>query len=119
MHELGIADSILDTVRAESQKRPDARIVRVGLKLGDVAGVDPDALSFSFEALVKESELEPLELELERVEHRRRCPRCRRDFGVLDFETACPNCGDCATEFIGGDELEIVYLEVEEEVEKW
>ena len=119
MHELGIADSILDAVRAESQKRPDARIVRVGLKLGEVAGVDPDALSFCFESLVKGSELEPLELELERVQHRRRCPRCRQDFDVFDFETACPDCGENLTEFIGGDELEIAYLEVEEEVSTW
>ena len=65
MHELGIANSILDTVRAEVRARSLARPVKVAIKVGALAGVDGGSLSFCFEALVKGTDLDPLALEIE------------------------------------------------------
>lgn len=65
MHEVGIAASILDAVRQESVGRQPARPVKVGVRIGEMAGIDPDSLAFCFEALVKGSGLEPLELAIE------------------------------------------------------
>jgi Zn finger protein HypA/HybF involved in hydrogenase expression len=39
--------------------------VKVGVRIGEMAGIDPDSLAFCFEALVQGTELEPLELEIE------------------------------------------------------
>ena len=114
MHELGIATTILEVVRTEAQQTPGSRLVAVGLKLGELSGVDPDALSFCFETLVKESELVPIELVIERTRRRHRCPSCERAFDVVDYEVACPDCGEPKTEMIGGDEMEIVYIEVDD-----
>jgi hydrogenase nickel incorporation protein HypA/HybF len=114
MHELGIADSILDAARAEARRQGGARLVKVGMKLGEVAGVDPAALSFCFESLVIGTELEPLALEIEHSPHRHRCPSCRREFHVVDYRTECPGCGETHTKFLGGDEMEIIYLEVDD-----
>jgi hydrogenase nickel incorporation protein HypA/HybF len=86
----------------------------VGIKLGDVAGVDPDALSFCFDSLVTDTELEPLTLAIERSPHRRRCPLCAREFPVIDYQSACPNCGEPKTALASGDELEVLYIDVEE-----
>lgn len=65
MHEVGIAAGILDAVRKESAPRAPARAVKVGVRIGEMAGIDPDSLAFCFEALVKGSDLEPLELAIE------------------------------------------------------
>ena len=65
MHELGIAQSILDAVRTETASRAPARAVKVGVRIGEMAGIDPGSLTFCFEALVKDSDLEPLELAVE------------------------------------------------------
>jgi len=67
MHEVGIAASVLDAVRTEIARRPGARAVTVGLKIGELAGVDPESLRFGFDALVDGSDLEPLELAVEYV----------------------------------------------------
>ena len=64
MHEMGIANSILEAVRTEAAAHAPARATKVGVKIGEMAGVDPDSLAFCFEALVKGSDLEPLELEI-------------------------------------------------------
>jgi len=65
MHEMGIACSVLDAVHTELSKHPGQRALRVGLRIGEFAGVDPDSLRFCFEAIVKSSEPAPLELEIE------------------------------------------------------
>src|SRR5664279_1688154 len=67
MHELGIAASILESVQKEAERHPGARITKVGVKIGELAGVDRDALQFGFEVLVKDTEWEPVVLDLEYI----------------------------------------------------
>lgn len=86
MHEMGIANSILEAVHQELHRYPGQHAAKIGLHIGEYAGIDCESLRFCFEALVRNSEFEPLELDLEwcRVAEGRR-----------------------------GDELEIAYLELE------
>lgn len=114
MHELGIASSIVDSVRAEAEKRPGKRLLAVGLRVGEVSGVNPDSLEFCFQCLVKDTDLEPLRLEIERPARRHRCPKCSREFDVIEYDPTCPGCGEFYTTLIAGDEMEIAYLEIEE-----
>lgn len=115
MHELGIATSILEAVRKERTRLNGARVTKVGVRIGELAGVSPDALSFSFEILVKGTDLEPLALEIEFLSRRHQCSECKNEFTVVDYKFDCPACGSRETRCIGGDELGLSYLEVEEE----
>jgi hydrogenase nickel incorporation protein HypA/HybF len=90
------------------------KLTKIVIRVGDLAGVDPDALSFCFEALVKETDLESVVLEIERRTQRHRCPRCGSEFEVLNHDTTCPSCGESMTTFLSGNELELAYLEMEE-----
>jgi len=65
MHEIGIAAGILDAVRSETVTHQPARAVKVGVRIGQMSGVEPDSLAFSFEVLMKGSDLDPLELAIE------------------------------------------------------
>ncbi len=105
---------MLDAVRNEAEKRPGARVTRVGLRVGDLAGVDRDALSFSFEVLVQGTEFEKLGLNVESCPIRYRCRACNETFVVTDYITLCPCCRLPDTECVGGTELELAYLEMEE-----
>ena len=66
MHEVAVAAGILDAVRAEVAAQKPARPIKVGVRIGEMAGIDPGSLAFCFEALVKGTDLEPLALEIER-----------------------------------------------------
>ncbi len=114
MHELGIASSILDTLTSEAEKRPGTRLLAVGLRIGEVSGINPESLEFCFQCLVKDTPLETIGLEIERTPRRHRCPQCNREFDVIDYEVECPGCGEFRTVLISGDEMEITYLEVED-----
>ncbi len=65
MHEMGIANSVIEAVRAEAAQRPGARVTKVGLRIGEFAGVDRESLSFCFEVLVKETDLDSAVLVIE------------------------------------------------------
>lgn len=114
MHELGIADSILDAVRQEAESHSGLHVRAVGLRLGRFAGVDPDALRFCFESLLEDSGLEPLALELELIPRRHRCPACELEFEVNDYDFICPRCGAWSSDCVAGLEMEIDYMELEE-----
>jgi hydrogenase nickel incorporation protein HypA/HybF len=87
MHEMGIANSILEAVHKELQRYPTHRAARVGVRIGEFSGVDSGSLQFCFEALVKGTGFEPLELEIE---------WCRAADGKA------------------GDELNLAYLELDD-----
>jgi hydrogenase nickel incorporation protein HypA/HybF len=114
MHELGIATSVLQAARQEAMRFPGARLRKVKMRLGELAGVNPEALSFCFEVLVRDGKLEPLELEIETCPRRQRCPACGKTFSVPGYDLTCPSCGTQETEFVSGDELELASLEMED-----
>jgi hydrogenase nickel incorporation protein HypA/HybF len=115
MHEMGIANSILDAVRTESSRYPGARPVKVGVRIGEMAAIDADSLRFCFEAMVRDSDLDGLELEVELCARQHICRQCSRQFPVKDYEFECPACGAFCPECVAGDELELAYVEVDED----
>lgn len=114
MHELSIAQSVLESVGAEAARHPGATPSKVGLKIGELAAVDPDALRFGFEVLAREEGLEGLQLEIELCPRRHRCLDCGTEFIVKNFDFRCPQCQSTRNECISGDQIEVAYLELEE-----
>lgn len=114
MHELGIATSILESVQSAARRNPGVRITKVGVKIGELAGVDVDALQFGFECIVKDTEWERLFLDVESIPRVQECPKCRHQFRMTDYDPQCPQCGEFATKCVSGEELDIAYMEVDE-----
>jgi hydrogenase nickel incorporation protein HypA/HybF len=114
VHEMGIASSILDRAAAEIRQRPGCRPLKVGVRIGEMAGIDPESLRFAFDALILDTDLQGLALDVEYRPPRARCRECAREFEVHNFELQCPRCASQNAECISGDELEFAYLEVED-----
>lgn len=114
MHEMGIANSVLEAVRTEMGRYPGMYPCKVGIRIGELAAIDQDALRFCFEAIILETDLASLELGIEVCPRRHRCQACAEEFVVRDYNSRCPQCASLETACISGDELELAYLEVEE-----
>ena len=114
MHEVGIAASILESVEAEARRRPGTRFEAVGVRIGELSNVDKDALEFAFEALTRNSPLASLRLEVEWCPRRQKCLECGEEFAVRELDLRCPACRADKTSCIGGTELDVAYLELEE-----
>ena len=111
---MGIANSVLEAVRTEMRLHPGTYPCKVGVRIGEMAAIDQDALRFCFEAIILETDLESLELGIEVCPRSHRCQGCGHKFVVRDCDSRCPQCASLETKCISGDELELAYLEVEE-----
>ena len=111
---MGIANSVLDAVRTEMSRYPESYPCKVGVRIGEMAAIDPDALRFCFDAMIQETDLASLELAIEVCPRRHRCLACGHEFIVRDYDSSCQQCASLLTTCISGDELEFAYLEVEE-----
>jgi hydrogenase nickel incorporation protein HypA/HybF len=115
MHEIGIASTILECVEAEARRHPGERVMAVGVRIGALASVDKDALDFAFESLTRDTDLSNLKLEIEWCPWRQRCLACSEEYEVRNMDVTCPKCNRNQTTCIGGTELDIAYLEMEEQ----
>jgi len=105
---------VLEAFRTEMGLHPGTCPCKVGVRIGEMAAIDQDALRFCFEAIILETDLESLELSIEVCPRRHRCQACSREFVVRDYDSRCPQCASLETTCISGNELELAYLEEEE-----
>ena len=98
MHEMGIANSILEAAQTESARRAEGEtLTKIGVRIGEFAGVDPESLRFCFEALIKGTEFEPLQLEIAWCRAGDLCNSTRRysgeelELAFLEFDGAEEN----------------------------
>lgn len=113
MHEMSIAQSIIDIVREEMEKH-NARVLRsIRLSIGQMSAVVPESLSFCFKVITTGTEFEGAKLIMEIIPIRGYCPQCKREFTIEDFNFECPFCKDTDIDITGGQDLSIVELEVD------
>lgn len=114
MHELSIAQNILDIVRENLSANGGGRLKSVKVKIGELAGVVPDSLDFCFGAITKGTEMEEARLEIEKTCIVARCNDCGRDFPVEGLMFSCPICKSTGITVIAGNELQVIEIEVED-----
>jgi hydrogenase nickel incorporation protein HypA/HybF len=107
MHELSIAQNILEIVRAQIKKDDLVNVRSVKLRVGAISGVVPHSLTFSFDALVADTALRNARLEIEFIPFVIKCSDCSEQSDVDYGIALCPSCGSGNTTIISGNELDI------------
>jgi hydrogenase nickel incorporation protein HypA/HybF len=114
MHEIGIANAILEAGQAEATRRNGAKLIRIGIRVGTLSGVDNDALRFALTALTIDTELEKVDFEIQSCPRRNRCVECGKEFESDTTSVPCPQCDSVKLVLAGGDELDLAFVELEE-----
>lgn len=114
MHELSIAQSLVEAIDEQATHYQATRVRNVHLRIGEASGVVVDSLTFCFKMLVDQyPRLTEAQLVIETIPHCAHCSSCQQDFSVMHFVTQCPACSSWATEVISGTELELVDMEID------
>jgi len=111
MHELAIAESVLQIARRHARGR---RIVAVEVKAGYLRQVVPSALTFAFELVAHGTEAEGAALLIEEVPAAGTCRSCGTETPLPEFPLQCASCGGFDVEVTEGEELLVDSLELEE-----
>ena len=115
MHELSIAQSVVSTVRGALGER---RVLAVTLRVGPLAGVQPEALAFGWDVVTHGTSLAGSRLVVERVPVAARCSRCDAESEhVTPPPLRCPACDATCLPLGDGRTLEVGSVEVEDDVE--
>ena len=112
MHEMAIAQNILDIAVAAAERGGAQRITRVNLVAGEMRAIVPTQLTFCFGIAAENTIASGAELSLEILPVKGRCRGCGEDFTIKDFSYICPGCGGNDVEITGGTELRIRDIEV-------
>lgn len=114
MHEMSLAQSILDIACQEAARHGAGRIGRVNLLVGKFTHVAPSQLAFCFDMIKKGSVAEGAELAVTLVPLAARCPACGREELLDEPGFICPGCGE-QMQATQGQELWIDSIEVEDQ----
>ena len=112
MHEATLAENILKIAQDVAAENHAQKISAVGLKLGEMAGVEVDALKFSFDVIKKNTIAENAELKINRVPIQAQCNKCGKIFTVTSYNFFCPEC-DGILILQSGRELLIEFVDCE------
>ena len=112
MHEMALAEGIVDIAMDYARQNDAHRIAEVHLVLGELAGVETESLSLAFDTLVQGTPAEHAALTWERVPLTGRCHDCGREMHIRPQNVLCPDCGG-GMEITGGREMRVDYIEME------
>jgi hydrogenase nickel incorporation protein HypA/HybF len=118
MHELSIAQSIVEIVEQHLPAGNGAGVRSVRLRIGDFAGVVPDSLEFCFSAVTAGTRLDGASLDIERVALVCKCQDCHRTFPVRESVFRCPTCSGGQVAIVTGRELQVTEIELFDEGER-
>ncbi len=107
MHEMSLMESVREIVDDAARANGTARVAVVRLKIGALAAVDPEALRFAFDVVMRGGPAESATLEIESVPGAAWCWDCARTVAVGAHASGCPECGGHRLEITGGTEMRV------------
>ena len=113
MHEMSLCEGILQVIEDESGKQGFSRVKSLWLEIGELAGVETEALLFCFDAVKRDSLADGANMNIIPVPGRAWCMLCSQHVPVRQLFEACPDCGSYQLQVTAGDEMRIKELEVE------
>jgi len=112
MHEQSIVSSLLSMALADAKKDNAKRIISIKLVVGELTGVEKDAVNFYFGFMAKDTIAEGASLYFRYTKPQLRCRDCDIIFPRNKLEFNCPKCNKKAIELVGGRELYIDSMEI-------
>ena len=118
MHELSIAQSIVDIVQQTASSNGSGKVRTIRLRIGALSGVVVDSLEFCVTAITAGTDLEGVRLEIDNVPLRAQCRMCGQNFSVENNNFFCPHCGSGECSVVSGRELQVSEIELEDDSEE-
>lgn len=111
LHELSIAQEIYRTSRAAVAAHGNGRLERVKVAVGELTAIEPDLLTFAWEALTGGGPDAGSVLEVEWHPVRQLCAACKAEKPRTEgtWLRVCPDCGE-PLHVSGGEELDVLQV---------
>lgn len=109
MHEIGLAEAILEAVEKRAEGRP---VSRAKVRAGALLRVVEPSMDQAFQLVTEGTLAEGAAIDLVVTPARLACRSCGHDGTTLDPLAVCPSCGAGDVDVTGGDELVLESIEI-------
>ncbi|MCX7122008.1 MAG: hydrogenase maturation nickel metallochaperone HypA [Gammaproteobacteria bacterium] len=109
MHELTICLQLIKLIEKKSKKQ---RIKKIWIAVGELTGIDPHALQFSFPIAASHSIAKEAVLEIISISGQSYCNICKINNMIKRLFDPCEKCGLFDFKITQGKELRIVKMEI-------
>ncbi|NDV13979.1 hydrogenase maturation nickel metallochaperone HypA [Crenobacter caeni] len=113
MHEMSLAEGILDLVEQQAARDGFARVREIHLTIGALAGVEVSSLEFCLDAVCRGTLADGAAIVSERLPGKGWCLACSQPVEISARFDACPACGAYQVQVTGGDEMRVASLLVD------
>lgn len=112
MHELSLLENVRDILESHAQSQQFSKVTKVTLEIGRLSSVEPDALRFGFDVVMKGSLAENAELIISELAGLGICQQCGLEVGMETSYDPCSHCGSSSVKITQGSEMKIKDLVV-------
>lgn len=113
MHELSLAESVLQIIEETASTDGFCRVRAVVLEVGQLAAVEVEALRFCFDVVLRGSVADGAVLEIVVVPGRGWCAHCAGMVPMPELMACCPQCGSDGLQARTGLEMRVQSLLVD------
>jgi hydrogenase nickel incorporation protein HypA/HybF len=113
MHEMSLAEGVLQLIEDAARQQNFARVKTVWLEIGQLSGVEVEAMKFCFDAVTRGSLVQGAKLEIIALPGTGWCMGCALSVPMAEVFGECPHCGGYQMQVTGGTEMRLKELEVE------
>lgn len=112
MHEMSLAEGILQLLEDAALKQEFSKVTAVWLEIGALSGVEVEAMKFCFDAVTRDSIADGARLEIVSLPGTGWCMECANTVPMTEVYGECPQCGSYQLQVTGGTEMRVKELEV-------
>ncbi|MBV8680859.1 MAG: hydrogenase maturation nickel metallochaperone HypA [Aquitalea sp.] len=113
MHEMSLAEGIIQLLEDQAATQEFRRVKQVWLNIGELAGVEAEALAFCLDVVSRDTLADGAVFHFARQPGQGWCLACSQSVAIHARFDACPLCGKHQVQVTGGDEMRVSELEVE------
>ncbi len=113
MHEFSLAANIVEIVDESARNAGKAKVTGITLEIGELSGVEEDALSTALESLVPNTVMSKAVIRTNRIKGKAICSECKTEFDLSDMFSLCPECNGFYKDILSGKEFNVVSIEAE------
>lgn len=107
MHELSLLENVREILEEHAISQNFSKITQVTLAIGKLSCIEPEALRFGFDVVMKDSLAEQAELIITEINGRGVCRQCRQTVDLETLHDPCAHCGSPFVTVIQGADMKI------------
>jgi hydrogenase nickel incorporation protein HypA/HybF len=112
MHEMSLAEGVLQLVEEAAQAQGFKKTVVIWLEIGQLSGVEVEAMRFCFDAVSRDTVAQGARLEIITMLGSGCCQACGQTSPMAELHGECPHCGSYQMKVMAGTEMRVKELEV-------